>query len=594
MNDRTSIFKISWLFFGRYKRRAMILGLSLLLASGLESISIAIIYPILSVAYEETGQVNIILSSFRWAAGLLPINDEFVALCVLFILAALLAFAVKVFSIRYRLSFAGHLVENLQKDIFKKFVGADYQYFMEHRQGALIYNVVTAPQSLQTFLYSFTESLAQLILGIFIFVLLLSLSWQGTIVVLALGLIYNFFTRYLAQKVAYSSGKLQAEATTESTVILNEIIDGIKPIKVFNTGIEWIKRFGDAISTQWYHYIRRYTVSQALQPALIMVFLVFTGLIAIFIRVIAPQSFNVLIPVFGTFAFAVFRLAPVIGGVSNAFMQAVGSLPNCERVAEIISEDLSHIEDGKRELETLKTGISFDNVTFAYKGRGKILQEVSIDFEKGRTTAIVGRSGSGKTTVINLALRLFDVNQGEIKIDGVNIKEYRLASWLDKIGYVSQDTFIFNDTIRNNITFGLSYSGEEVIKASTNADAHDFITEMPDGYETLVGDRGMRLSGGQRQRIAIARAMIRNPEVLIFDEATNALDSIAEATVQKAIDEISKDHTVITIAHRLSTIVDADKIVVLGDGQVLEEGTHQELMENKGPYSELYQSRIKT
>ncbi|MBI4596078.1 MAG: ATP-binding cassette domain-containing protein, partial [Candidatus Tectomicrobia bacterium] len=233
----------------------------------------------------------------------------------------------------------------------------------------------------------------------------------------------------------------------------------------------------------------------------------------------------------------------------------------------------------------------FDNVTFAYKGRGKVLEDVSITFEKRKTTAIVGRSGSGKTTIINLLLRLFDVDKGEIRIDGLNIKQYKSASWLDKIGYVSQDTFVFNDTIKNNIAFGSQYPDEEVIRASKYANAHNFITELPDGYDTLVGDRGMKLSGGQRQRIAVARAMIRDPEILIFDEATNALDNISEAAVQKAIEEISKDHTVIVIAHRLSTIINADKIVVLGDGQVLEEGIHQELIAKGGPYTELYRSQ---
>ncbi len=176
-----------------------------------------------------------------------------------------------------------------------------------------------------------------------------------------------------------------------------------------------------------------------------------------------------------------------------------------------------------------------------------------------------------------------------MRIDGVNIKEHILSSWLNKIGFVSQDTFIFNDTVRNNITFrGQGYSDEQVIKAAKYADANSFITELPKGYDTFVGDKGVRLSTGQGQRIAVARAMIRQPEILIFDEATNALDNLSEIAVQKAIDEISKDHTVIVIAHRLSTIAAADKIIVLGDGRVLEEGTHEELTEKRGAYWELY------
>jgi len=273
-------------------------------------------------------------------------------------------------------------------------------------------------------------------------------------------------------------------------------------------------------------------------------------------------------------------------------MQIMGALPNCEAVYSIRSDKITHIKDGEKELSSFKSDIKFDDVTFTYKRRSKILQDISITFEKGKTTAIVGRSGVGKTTIINLLLRLFEPDEGEIKIDGLNLKEYKMLSWLNKIGFVGQDTFIFNDTIRNNITFrSENYSDEEAIKAAKYADAHSFITELPNGYNTLVGDKGVRLSGGQRQRIAVARAMIREPEILIFDEATNALDNISEAAVQKAIDEISKDHTVIVVAHRLSTIGNADKIIVLVDGRALEEGTHKELMENRGAYWELYRSQ---
>jgi len=187
---------------------------------------------------------------------------------------------------------------------------------------------------------------------------------------------------------------------------------------------------------------------------------------------------------------------------------------------------------------------------------------------------------------------LFDVEKGEIKIDGHNIKEYKLKSWLNNVGYVSQDTFILNDTVENNITFGSNgYSREMVIKAAKYADAHGFISELPEGYDTMVGEKGMRLSGGQAQRIAVARAMIREPEILIFDEATNNLDNTSEMAVLKAIEEISKDHTVIIIAHRLSTITNADNILVIENGRLKEEGSVKELLEKKGAYWKLYQSQ---
>jgi len=592
MEKRISSLKVIWFFFKHYRLQVLLLLILSLLVGGLEAATVAAVYPILSAAFETGfGEGNIVLSLFRNVANLLPVADEFIAYCLLFLLFALLAFIVRLVSIRYRVTFGARLVEKNQNEIFNKFIRADLQYFIDHKEGELIYNTGTAPERLSRMVTATTELISQLILSISVLLFLFSLSWQGTSVVLAMGLVYYFFTRYLSEKVAYHSGKGQMEALREGNVILNETIGGIKQVKVFATIEDWAHRFSSAMKKHWYHYIRNHTWQQSLPPTLMLILYLFIGIIAMVIRRVAPSSFDVLIPVFGTFAFAVFRLVPIMGGISNSTMQIMAALPNCEAVYHILGEKLTKIEDGDKELDSFKSKIEFDKVTFAYRGRAKILENVSITFEKGKTTAIVGRSGSGKTTVVNLLLRLFDVDKGEVKIDGLNIKQYKSVSWLDKIGFVSQETFIFNDTIRNNITFGSKYSDEEVVRAARYADAHSFITELPDSYDTPVGDKGMRLSGGQRQRIAVARAMIRNPEILIFDEATNALDNISEAAVQKAIDEIAKDHTVIVIAHRLSTIVNADKIIVLGDGRVLEEGTHKELMAKGGAYCELYQSQ---
>jgi len=269
----------------------------------------------------------------------------------------------------------------------------------------------------------------------------------------------------------------------------------------------------------------------------------------------------------------------------------MSSLPNCDIVYSTLSKP-DDIKDGEKEVRSFTSNIQFDNVTFTHKGRSKTIENVSITFEKGKTTAIVGPSGSGKTTIVDLSLHLFDPDKGQIKIDGVNLREYKSSSWLTKIGFVGQDTFIFHSSVKNNITFGSGrYSDEEIIKAAKSANAHDFILEFPQGYDTIVGERGMKLSGGQKQRIAIARAIIKKPAILILDEATSALDNISEASVQEAIEKISEDRTVIVIAHRLSTIINADKIVVLEDGRVMEEGTYEELMKRKGVYWSLYKTQ---
>ena len=588
-----SILDVVWFFLKPYKLHIIALFILFILVGGLEAATIAAVYPILSAAFDPgAGQGNIILSLFGAIANLLPIEDEFISYCALFLIIAVLAFTVKLVSVNFRVRFTASLVRKSQSEIFDKFIKADYQYFIDHKQGELIYNATTAPQQLANLLSGVTEFVSQALLSISVLLLLFSLSWQGALAVLLLGLGYQYITRYLATKVSYHAGKSEMEALREGNVILNEGISGIKQIKVFAIGENWIDKFKDAIKRRWHHTIRR-SIWQQTPPLILMLILYLAiGIIALIIKLTIPTGFMELIPVFGAFAFAVFRLIPFISTIGNTMMGIMASLPDCEAVYSIQTDKITRIEDGKKELGTFKSDIKFDNVSFAYKGRKKTIEAISATFERGKTTAIVGRSGGGKTTIVNLLLRLFDVDKGEIRIDGLNIKEYKLTSWLNNVGFVSQDTFILNDTVKNNITFGLDgYSHEEVIKAAKYADADGFISELPNGYGTFVGEKGMRLSGGQAQRIAVARAMIREPEILIFDEATNNLDNISEVAVQKAIEKISKDHTVIIIAHRLSTIANADRILVLEDGRIVEEGTHKELIENKGAYWELYQSQ---
>jgi len=244
--------------------------------------------------------------------------------------------------------------------------------------------------------------------------------------------------------------------------------------------------------------------------------------------------------------------------------------------------------EGDREMDSFQESIAFKAVSFAYPNREPLFKDVSLEFEKGKVTAIVGASGSGKTTIVNLILGLFEPTRGSITIDGMSLKEFKQESWLGKIGFVSQEPFTFHSTIADNIRFGRNgHSTESLVEAAKIANAHGFISELPQGYDTEVGERGMKLSGGQQQRLAIARAVLAGPEILVFDEATSSLDSISEKLVQEAIDKVSSNRTAIIIAHRLSTVRNADKIIVLAGGEMVEEGTHQELLSKNGHYARL-------
>ncbi|KAB2820248.1 MAG: ATP-binding cassette domain-containing protein [Candidatus Dadabacteria bacterium] len=266
-------------------------------------------------------------------------------------------------------------------------------------------------------------------------------------------------------------------------------------------------------------------------------------------------------------------------------------LPAFDTVFDLVRTDnKTQITDGELVYSGLENGITFDTVTFSYnEGERAALSGTNFFIPKGKTTAIVGKSGAGKSTVINLLLRFYDPQSGSVLIDGKPLPDYEVKSYLRHVGMVSQDTFIFNDTVRNNIAFGLTddYTDDIIVDAAKRAGADEFISALPEGYDTMLGERGIRLSGGQRQRISIARATLKNPEILILDEATSSLDTATEQLIHRAITELSRNRTVIIIAHRFSTIKNADQIIVLKDGRVVESGCESDLMKLKGEFYRL-------
>jgi subfamily B ATP-binding cassette protein MsbA len=292
-----------------------------------------------------------------------------------------------------------------------------------------------------------------------------------------------------------------------------------------------------------------------------------------------------------TFLFVLFRSTPTLRQLDGAraqFSNFQGSLNNIKELLR--TDDKTYLHDGTVQFSGLKQAIEFVSVDFGYDPAELVLHNISLTIERGKMTALVGSSGAGKSTLADLIPRFYDPTQGKILIDGVDLREFEINSLRRKLAVVSQDTFIFNTSIRNNIAYALEEVDEAAIReAAQLANALEFIEEMPEGFETQLGDRGVRLSGGQRQRIAIARALLRNPEILILDEATSALDSVSERLIQESIEQLSVGRTVVAIAHRLSTIVRADKVVVMEQGRIVEQGTYQELLERGGKLLQYHQ-----
>ncbi len=596
-DSRQSNLKTIWFFLKPYKLPMAALFILALLIGILETATVAAIYPIVNLGLDIGSapvQDNVLLSIITRMAGMFPLKDTFISYCVLIIILAIAVFILKIINVHFQAHLSTNIVRETKERIFEKQMRADYQYFLDTKQGGLVYTTTTATGDVATLVNSMAKILSEIMVMLFLFVLIFSMNWKGAILVTLIGVGYYFVTQYVGTRVSYVTGKGRVETSTSEHVILNEVFNGIRQIKVFLTQSDWVKKFSRTVR-EYYAYTRRNMVWNAI-PAYGLWLLLFASIaiMAVILRVQNPTGFIPLLPLFGTFAFAVLRLLPPIANFGSLRMQMMSALPNAELTYAALNKQFSTIKDGERELKPFTRNIQLDNVSFTHKGRPKTIRDISITLEKGKTTAIVGPSGGGKTTIVDLLLRLFDADKGEIRIDGVNLKEYKLSSWLTRIGFVSQDTFVFHNTIKNNITFGSDgYSEEDVIQASKSANAHDFILEFPQGYDTIVGERGMKLSGGQKQRIAIARAIIKKPDILILDEATSALDNISQTLVQEAINRISKERTVIVIAHRLSTIMDADKIIVVKNGRVMEEGTHKELMQKKGAYWSLYKSQEK-
>jgi ABC-type multidrug transport system fused ATPase/permease subunit len=372
--------------------------------------------------------------------------------------------------------------------------------------------------------------------------------------------------------------------------MFNEFFNGIKQITVFGAKEGWLARFDEANKLFARLYIRDY-VWLSMPTNAIEVLGVSTILaIVLAMRAHLGGDMVALIPLAGVFAMALLKSLPALGTIAKARMEILGALPDAEAVIALLERKPKTARQGGREFLGFKKSLVFDNVSFMHDISKPLLSGINLSIGKNTVTAIVGASGAGKTTLINLILGLFAPSSGKILIDGMDLAEYDIESFRRKIGFVSQEPFIFHSTIYENITFEENiYTKDGVMEAARLANIHDFIISLKDGYKTVAGERGMKLSGGEQQRIAIARAVIRRPDILILDEATSALDSVSEKEVQKAINNVSKMCTVIVIAHRLSTVKGADKISVLKDGRIVEEGSHERLMEGNGYYRMLYE-----
>ena len=475
------------------------------------------------------------------------------------------------------------LVDRLRKRIFEQLQSLNLSYFSKTNSGELI-NTLTGEIGRLQAAFGMVSFIVIRVLTLAVYgVLLFQLSWQLTVIsVLLFSLVavaltrLNLRAREASFDVSLTSGRF--------TAIAMEFINGIRTVQASGTQDFERRRFYgasvDALNASM-KSARGWALVRPMAEGLATTVLIGMIIVALtlFVSNGILQTASLL-----TFLFILFRLVPAVHEIngSRAVLNSYrGAFDNIQ--ALLRTDDKPYLIDGTVQFPGLRRAITFEAVDFGYDPASPVLRDITLTLKRGEMTALVGAYGSGKTTLADLIPRFYDPTQGRILVDGVDLREFHINSLRRKLAVVSQDTFIFNTSVRDNIAYGTSGATEQdIVEVAQLANALEFIRELPEGLDTQLGDRGVRLSGGQRQRIAIARAILRNPEILILDEATSALDSISERLIQESIEKLSEGRTVIAIAHRLSTIVRADKVVVLDQGRIIEQGTYQELLAQKG------------
>ena len=580
----------SLLVLVRGKGSSLILLYVLVIGStAMESIGIASFYPITEML-QDTSQLHYYRDKLvAWFPALEILDREQFLFYSLLAVAALFVFK-NVF-----LVLAGYgnikVVTNLycswMNRIFKTYMNKSYSFFMENKAGDLVQRKI-----MQTNKASVVPRVFILLLGgvtniLGVFLVLCFINFKVTLSITILMIPLYFVTIKISRGKVYKAGDRLVELEKQGFGLTTELLSGIKQVKVFCAEDHFQRRIGKIWQEYSRHSIRNQFLITLPRPVLeTIVVLAGVGTLIMFENV-SGQGKEVF-PVLAVFAVGLFRILPLAAASSSQAMSLAALLPSAETIANILREEVE--EKRGYALPRIAEKVEFQNVSFSYSNREVVLEDLSLKFENKKFYGVVGVSGSGKSTIIDLIAGFFKPQKGRVLIDGVDLNDADVSTWLCQIGLISQDAFIFSGTIEDNICFGVDdeYRNKDRVKEATRiAYADEFIDMFPEGYQTIVGERGVKLSGGQRQRLAIARAIYLDPPVLIFDEATSSLDANSERKVQEAIEALHGKRTVIVVAHRLVTIARADHIYVIENGRLIEEGTHQKLRAGSGLYSRL-------
>lgn len=603
-------FKVLRRFVPPYKKYLLISLFFTLLSAILNVFSFMVIIPILQILFKVSDTTGVVFTPWEQMTSdnakdviidnatyyLNAFTEEHGASTVLLLLGLFLIFMTLLKTASYFGSSAAIIplrtgvVRDLRTRLYDKVVSLPIGFFSKERKGDIIARMTGDVGEVET---SIVTSLDMLIKNpvfiIIYFTTLVYVSWELTLFTICVFPVVGWVMGSIGRKLKAKS-LLAQQKLGETTSQMEETLGGLRIIKAFLAEKKMSNRFlrcsnelRNAVMRVTMRQAMAHPVSEFLGTCVIVIVLWFGG------TLILGENSPITAPAFIYYLTILYSIINPLKELSKASYNIPRGLASMERIDAILNAE-NPIVDGEKgvEIPEMKESIEFKDLTFSYDGERDVLKNINLKIEKGKTVALVGQSGSGKSTMVDLIPRYYDVEKGCITIDGVNVKDMKVKSLRALIGNVNQEAILFNDTFYNNITFGVENATmEQVIEAAKIANAHDFIMETEDGYNTNVGDRGCRLSGGQRQRISIARAILKNPPILILDEATSALDTESERLVQEALERLMKTRTTIAIAHRLSTIKNADEICVLRDGEIVERGKHEELLKLDGVYKRL-------
>lgn len=498
------------------------------------------------------------------------------------------------FAAAYGFTWVGRkIVNDLRKQVFQQYLRMPQKFYDDHSSGGLISRMTfDIEQMANGVSKNFVIIIREALSIVFFLSVMFYFSWQLAIVAFIVFPIVAIIIRVINKRFRRIGHGIQ-DSIANITQTVEEVVKGHKIVKIFKGQSSESDKFAKQIKNNRQLQVKIVASQEVLSSGVLMLVAIALSIIMFMAARSGMDAFD-----FMAFLSAMLALMPTVKNLTSVMSTIQTTMAAADSVMSVLTQEPEK-DTGKQTFKADSISLCFDQVDFSYKTENdaqdkKALRGINLTIKSGQSVALVGASGGGKTTLVNLVPRFYDISSGEIRINGQSIQQFTLESLRNHISIVSQDVILFNDTVRNNIAYGAQsdYSEEQIKKAAQQANASEFIEQLPDGFDTVLGDNGTRLSGGQRQRIAIARAILKDAPLLILDEATSALDSESEKHIQSALEKLMENRTTLVIAHRLSTIENVDKVVVLDRGQIAEMGTHDELIQQAGIYSQLQNSQM--